>query len=169
MKTRLTTQAVSLGIVLAAALSLSGCSILNDLVAPPEQRDEEGTIVDGGSTDIFTIAVGDCLVENVSEGAVSAVKTVPCDEPHAGEVFADYTMDEGEYPGEDAVFAKAEEECSAGFETFVGLSYEDSTLEFSYYYPVEDTWNEADDRLISCIIEDPANAELVGSLSGAGY
>lgn len=169
MKTRSITQALSLVFVLGAALSLSGCSVLDGLIPQTEQRDEEGTIVDGGDTDVFTIAVGDCLVEDVTEGAVSTVKTAPCDEPHAGEVFSEYTFDGDDFPGEDAVFAKAEEHCSAAFESFVGMSYDDSALDFSYYYPDENTWTEANDRLISCVINDPNNQELVGTLQGAGY
>ena len=164
-----TSASIAAGVIIAASLALSGCSALGDLLSPTaEERDENGTIVDGGTTDIFTLTVGDCLVEDGGT-QVSDVPTVPCDQPHAFEVYADTTMDPGEYPGEDAITAKADEVCGGAFDSFVGLAYADSALDYSYYFPTQESWEGVDDRVISCIITDPSNSEITGSLAGAAY
>ena len=57
--------------------------------------------------------------------------------------------------------------CGPAFDTFVGLAYEDSTLDIYQLFPTEDTWEQLDDRLISCLIYDPSNPEVTGTLAGA--
>lgn len=167
---RFTSRAVKVAAsvaVLGAALALSGCSALTDVLTPSsEERDDTGTIVEGGDTDVFTLAIGDCLTDDGGD-QVSEVPTVPCDQPHAYEVYAEVTMDAGAFPGDDAVTAKAEEYCTGAFAGFVGMSFDDSALYSSYYTPTEDTWTSLDDRLITCIIYDPANSAITGSLAGA--
>ena len=153
--------------VLGAALTLSGCSALTDFLTPStEQRDDTGTIVEGGDTDVFALAIGDCLTDDGGT-VVSEVPTVPCDQPHAYEVYAEVTMDAGPFPGDDAIDAKAEEYCIGAFEPFVGMPFDTSALYSSYYTPSEDTWTSLDDRLITCIIYDPENSAITGTLAGA--
>ena len=82
--------------------------------------------------DVFALEVGDCLTDyRATEGVVS-VPTMPCSEPHSGEIYAVVPLPEGDgnYPGVEAISAQAEEKCIAEFEGFVGLSYEESVLEF---------------------------------------
>lgn len=159
---------MALGLLLAtSALSLSGCSALGNLLSPgSEQRDDKGTIVDGGNTDVFTIKVGDCLADEGGE-TVTDVPTVACDQPHTYEVYADTTLDAGDFPGDDALTAQADDFCIGAFGPFVGTAYEDSALDYSYYYPTEDSWNSMNDRAISCIITDPQAETVSGTLAGA--
>jgi hypothetical protein len=102
------------------------------------------------------LTVGDCLRFS---GAV------PCSEPHTEEVFATVTLPEGDFPGMPAILAQAEEFCFAEFEGFVGLSYEDSVLEMGLYPPEEEIWL-AGDRLLVCVVSDPAG-DTTGTLADA--
>jgi hypothetical protein len=52
----------------------------------------------------------DAFYDDNSEG-VSDVPTVDCSEPHDNEVFATYDIPDGDFPGEEAIVAAAEEEC----------------------------------------------------------
>ena len=55
---------------------------------------------------------------------------------------------------------QAEELCTAEFEGFVGLPYEDSMLRMNFVIPSEERW-DAGDRVVLCTIYDPA-----GEVSG---
>lgn len=164
----LTRALVSLAAV-AVAIPLSGCSMVRDLVggpAPqPERDDTTQEIVEEGDADVFALMVGDCMNE-VSEELVSEVPVVPCDQPHDEEVFFDFTIEGEEYPGDDAVQTQSDEGCLAQFETFVGLAYDSSTLDFYAYRPSQESWESLDDRVVSCVIYDPAG-QVTGTLAGA--
>lgn len=167
MNRRRTALALAAGAALA--LGLTGCSGVNGLMGGETRDEESGEITEGGTTDVFQLRVGDCLNDELSETAteVTDVPTVPCTDPHDYEVFQNITMaDADEYPGEDATVQQADDECSAAFEGFVGVSYEESQYDFSYYYPTQQSW-DGGDRVINCLIIDP-NGQSTGSLSGAG-
>ncbi|PWD49471.1 hypothetical protein C8046_00785 [Serinibacter arcticus] len=144
--------------VAATALLLAACG-------QGETRDESGEIVTGGDTDVFSIAVGDCF-NDVDSDQITELPTVPCAEAHDNEVYAEYTFTEDEYPGDDVVQTRAQEECLAVWEEFVGVAYESSALEVFPITPTEGSWNDGNDRLVSCAIWDPAG-QVTGSLAGA--
>ncbi len=157
--------------VLAVAVPLTGCSALQGLLggsAPEPQRDETTQeIVEEGDADVFAIRVGDCLNEASGE-VVSEVPVVPCDQPHDEEVFFDFELEGTDYPGDDAVQTQANDGCLAQFEPFVGLAYESSSLDFYPYTPTQESWEQAGDRVVSCVIWDPAG-QVTGTLAGAAY
>lgn len=158
-------RSLALGaLVLTAGLTLTGCSAITGLFGGAT-RDDSGEITEGGDVDVFTIAIGDCLGQ-APDGEVSTVAAVPCSEEHDGEVFHDFTLPEGEFPGDEAIEASAYEGCEPAFATFVGVSYEESALDYVFYSPTEASWNEVDDRVISCVVVDPAGA-VTGTLQGA--
>ena len=167
--TRLRTLALA-ALLAGSVVALSGCSAVDDLLSvdspSAETRDDEGAIVEGGDTDVFQIAVGDCITDAGGQ-MVSDVPTVPCAEPHQYEVYAEGTMDDGDFPGDAAIDAKVDEICGGAFPGFVGMAYEESTLDYTAYTPSADTWARFNDRLITCIITDTMVATTTGTLAGA--
>lgn len=155
----------------AAAVALSGCSIVDQLL-PAEQpvRDAEtGEVTEEvDNADVFAIRVGDCL--NTSDldttDEVSDVPVVPCSDPHEDEVYHAYTLEDGEYPGEEAIVADADTTCVAEFATFIGLAYEQSVLDYWPMYPTAGSW-ENGDREVLCVAWDPSGAKVTGTLAGA--
>ena len=141
----------------AAGLALAGCSLL-----PGGSTTDTG---DGETVDVFTIAVGDCLNDENIEGEVSDVVKVDCAEEHNSEAYASIIMDDGDFPGDAAVEEQAIADCTAEFNSFVGVDYQASVLDFAYYYPTEASWGNGD-REILCLIVDPAGP-VTGSLEGA--
>lgn len=158
-----------------AVLSLSGCAVAQDLVGgvEPERDEATGEVVEAVHANAFALRVGDCL--NVNETMpdteetfeVESVPTVPCGDEHDSEVYASHQMEDGEYPGDEAVLAAVDELCYADFAPFVGLAYEDSTLDFTAFFPSAQSW-EMDDREILCIVVDP-EAGVTGTLQGVQY
>ncbi len=161
-------RAVAVLAIAATTVALSGCSLLNQLAGGGQAiRDEGGAVVEGNdSTDVFTVRVGDCLNDAEAAEEVETVPTTPCEGPHDSEVYASVILTETEYPGDEDILSRADEECLAGFETFVGTAYEQSIYDFSYYFPTEGSWSGGD-REILCVIYDPSG-KVTGSLEGVG-
>ena len=146
--------------LIVAGATLTGCSAIKDVV------DVAGPIVDAVNDESTWITVGDCFDET-SDEIVSDVPTIDCALPHDYEVYAEFDIDRADWPGDDEIFTLADEGCYAPFTSYVGLALEDSTLDYTYYVPTEDGWNDYDDHAVSCIIFDPAG-QTTGSLIAAG-
>lgn len=140
--------------------SLGACSTSSG--RDPETKE----IVESGTTHVFSLQVGDCFDDEEDNEVVSDVPTVPCSEPHDNEIYHSFLLPEGEFPGDEAVDAAADETCFAKFESFVGTDYETSELDYFPLTPLEDSWNEFGDREIICALWDPAG-KTSGSLEGA--
>ncbi|MFJ6651678.1 septum formation family protein [Microbacterium sp. NPDC091313] len=135
--------------------------------AQEAQGPSDGGFVDpdqGAPAEVLSLQVGECL-DDVASGIVSSDNLVDCALPHTYEVFADVSVPDGAYPGDDEIGAYAQQECDPAFAAYVGLSYEESTLDYSYVGPSSDTWDQGD-RQIACLLTDPAG-ETTGSLQGA--
>jgi hypothetical protein len=147
-------RALALGALL---LTLSGCAVVSDALGP-------------GETIVFDISVGECLNDAAETGDVSTVPVVDCDKPHDSEVYAVIVMDDAEYPGDQAVVRRADEECRAEFESFIGVPAAESRYMFNALYPTENSWNGGD-REILCRVALVADGEIQkvsGSLRDAG-
>lgn len=167
--TRTWARLVALSAAVIAAGTLTGCGMIGDLLpAPQPQRDattEE--ITESGEADVFALRVGDCL-EMVEGAEVETVPVVPCDQPHTDEVYHDFELADGDFPGDDAVNAAAEEGCIAAFEPFAGAPYDTSDLYIAWYAPTQQSWEAMGDRAISCTITDPSGP-VTGTLAGAAH
>jgi hypothetical protein len=145
--------------IAAATVALAGCSLLG------QPGGNGGGGGEGTDTDAFAIKVGDCLNDAEVEEEVSSVPVVDCSEPHDSEAYASIMMPDGDFPGGDAVTAAAEEGCLAEFEGYVGIAYEESAYEVSFYFPTEASWGGGD-REILCTVYDPSG-KTSGSAKGS--
>ncbi|WP_104164451.1 septum formation family protein [Cryobacterium sp. N22] len=165
-----TTARLRTGLIIAAfsvgALTLSGCTSLSDLFPQEAARDAETQeISEAGEADVFSLTVGDCFNDQDAD-EVESVTAIPCADAHDYEAyFAFDVTEDGAFPGDDALTQIAEDGCVAEFATFVGKSYEESTLLFNYLSPSEGSWDSGD-REILCLVmgED----KTTGSLAGTG-
>ena len=123
-----------------------------------------GQVAEETAVDWLKIKPGDCVQEVTDEYRETLV---PCAEPHAQEVYAQFELTGGdEYPGDDEVDELANAGCTERFDEFVGQAYADSPLDFYYYTPIEESWLGGD-RLVQCRIFDP-QGDVTGSLRGTG-
>lgn len=157
--------------VVAASTALSGCGMLQQFIPTSQPVRDAGTgevteQIENG--DVFAIRVGDCL-NSTESGAtgeeISSVPIVPCAEAHDDEVFSAFQMDDGEFPGDDATVEQAGEACMREFDTFIGLSYQESELDFWPMTPTAASW-DGGDREVLCIAFDPAG-KVTGTLEAA--
>ncbi len=119
------------------------------------------------STTVDDISVGDCL-QAPEDDEFNSVDVVDCTEAHDFEVFAaidlstvsnDFAL-AAPYPGALTVELAALEECDASFEAYVGVDYWDSVLEITTFMPTIEGWEEADDRLVQCLLFQPGAGEF---------
>jgi len=158
------------GLVVLGMTTLSACSAasLPNTSSEPVRDAESGQVTESADdVDVFAIRVGDCLNTSALTGEteLESVPVVPCDEPHEDEIYYAFDSEASEFPGTDGLAAEADETCIAEFESFVGIAWEESALEYWPMYPSDQSWANGD-REIICVVYDPA--ELVtGTLAGA--
>lgn len=165
------TAALLAGLLALSGVALAGCSLLQDALGASSGADirdaDSGVATASGTVDAFSINVGDCF--NDSEGSTMAegtelveVPIVPCSDPHDNEVYFEFDLADGDYPGEEAVLAQADERCYTEFEGFVGIAWDDSVYQYGFSYPSADTWNSLSDRTVQCMIYEDG-VKLTGS------
>ncbi|PSK98666.1 putative regulator of septum formation [Haloactinopolyspora alba] len=114
-------------------------------------RDDTGRIDQEGWVDATDLKAGDCVNDLEETEEVHNVDAVPCSQPHDGEVYANFELAEGDYPGESAVFTQAEQQCSVMLRNYSPDAFEDPAIGIYYLYPREDRWSF--DREVTCIAE----------------
>lgn len=135
----------------------------------PPDTSAEGP-VEAVETSILLLDVGACFLTLTPEGEDDGtVPHIDCSQPHVDEIYARIELEgEDTYPGEDKVIRAGEDRCEAEFESFVGMSYATSVLDYYIYYPTQVTWEGHDDRKVTCVVYEPGVETVVGSLRGAG-
>lgn len=156
------------GTAVALSMALTGCSALNSILGngpgDADRNEETGQVTESSNIDVFALKVGDCKMSS-STGLIEAVDVVPCDEPHDEEVYYEFKMDDGEF-SEEAVDAASQDCVGDAYTDFVGVIWDESTLDVYPITPTKDTWDQLNDRVIQCVISDPAGP-VEGTLKGA--
>ena len=136
------------------------------------ERNESGQIISEGDLNAFSLEVGDCfnnvITENFQEGdAVSfaSVQALPCASPHKNQIFAKSSSlftDQPSFPSLDIMNTRSWDFCIEQIPSFLSLDFDsvdsnkqiedfNSKIEISYYTPTEIGWTEGD-RTVDCII-----------------
>jgi hypothetical protein len=126
---------------------------------------------------VFALATGDCFDAGPGDGAdegevvLSTVAIVDCDEPHLAEVIAVATFpdDAGEpFPGAASRDTAAQALCTPAFEATVGVPLASSELGLVWFAPTQQTWEDEDDRVVTCAAQSVDGEPLVGTVAGSG-
>ena len=161
----LTRRAAFIASIALAGLCLSGCT------AGRGGEPDSTPTTTPESTDVFAIAVGDCVTDQDADGAVISASVIPCTDPHQKEAYQSILLPDGDFPGDEAISAEATTQCEEAFGTFVGIAYRDSkALNVTWYNPTPTTWASGD-REILCLVfavdVNGAPTPTVGSLENA--
>lgn len=113
-----------------------------------------------GTVTATNVQQGDCLAEIPADTRVLTVKTVGCDETHAGEVFAVLQMPDGDFPGQRAIDAYSEK-CSPELAVYSPDAMTDDSVQLYVLYPTAETWEQGD-RAVTCIatLDPPRTGSL---------
>ncbi|SJN24795.1 hypothetical protein FM104_04600 [Microbacterium esteraromaticum] len=159
------------GAALALSLALTGCSMVSSVIGSggsggDAKRDDSGQVEDAQNIDIFNLKVGDCKLSD-SEGEVQATDVVACDTPHDEEVYYEFDLDGDDFPDAAVIEDAVRDNCIPEFETYVGVPWEESSLDIRWLEPTAQTWKELGDRVVQCIIIDGAGGSLDASMKNA--
>lgn len=162
----------AIGALLAVAVSLllvATVAVPTDDAASTEGGTDPSSIEGAEMVPFAELEVGDCLpfVDYEDTGQIYELPVVSCEQPHTDEVYFIFEVDDEEFPGEEALGDAAWDGCAAQFDTYVGIAYEDSVLDFYSYQPTETSWARADDRTVQCILF--SYDDVTGTLEGAKY
>ena len=133
-------------------------------------------LTDGFANDdvsVHRLEVGDCVDLEAISGPSDVVERLPrrdCAEPHDAEVFLidDTAVDSDEYPGDASLTAEIEERCTGrAFEDYTGGTYGDSSLDYFFLYPTEESW-DAGDRGFMCMAVSVDGSPIDHSVGGSG-
>ncbi|MCX4905708.1 DUF4190 domain-containing protein [Streptomyces sp. NBC_00878] len=126
---------------------------------------KEGAREAGGNGATFSVDEGECFDApgGSLEGMAYDVDTVSCEGEHDGEVFANFTMAGGGYPGDEAI-AEAADKCYTLQYAYAMDSWAiPENVDIYYFTPTRDSWSLGD-REISCLF---GNVDEKGSLTGS--
>ncbi|HEY3408439.1 MAG TPA: septum formation family protein [Propionicimonas sp.] len=146
---------VSLAAVLLVLLA--GCST-------DAARDSAGQVTAAATTDAFSIKVGDCVGKLESDSA-QKLPLLPCDQAHFWEAYASSKLDGTDFPGSSQVNDLSATACSAAFKGFIGIALDDSKYQVTYLSPTKETWTQAQDREVVCLVGS-SSGNITGSLKG---
>lgn len=115
-----------------------------------------------------TLEIGQCS-NGIRPGATltaDAYRSIPCESPHEAEVFGSVQyVGSGAFPGETALLDFGQAPCAAAFASYVGIDFQESSLQAIIVTPSEATWIKGD-RAIVCVAFGPNGSTLTGSIRG---
>lgn len=111
------------------------------------------------------LEVGGCLGDLPPDGQISGLPLVPCDEPHHGEVYAEFTSTNSTF-SDASLSSEAERLCAEAFSPFVGTSIERSNYTIALLVPTASGWARGD-REITCIATRVDGSATIGSAKGS--
>ena len=150
-------------------LALGGCSWVSGMFGNDDGPPAE-------EVSVFNIAIGQCFAaqEGQPQAELSSLNALPCDGPHRQEAYAivEYAPPEGvtgdAYPGDATLKDYADAKCAQSFQDYVGISYLDSTLYFTYLLPSARSWQESGDRSVICFATTTGE-ELSSTVKGTKW
>ena len=146
-------------LVLALASVLNACA----------EGEDNTPAVTPQAADPFTMEVGDCFDDTqMGVNEVTEVPGLPCSAPHDNEVYALFDLPAGPFPGDEQIDGSASLGCYERFEAAIGMSYEESIIDYIAMYPTEDSWNRINDREVVCIAFHMEYEKLTESVLGSG-
>lgn len=127
-----------------------------------------GWLVSCSDTPANDFEAGECTNDDLS-GRIEEIDTVDCDEEHTAEAIGQFDVEGDDFPGATEIQAEADETCQGSvFEDYVGVPYEESIYLATGIPPSEQSWNDADDRTVICIVTGTTDGSaLDGSVEGA--
>ncbi|WP_405887829.1 DUF4190 domain-containing protein [Streptomyces sp. NBC_01136] len=114
----------------------------------------------------FTLKKGDCFDApgGSLEGLAYDVDKVPCAGRHDAEVFADFKMSGGSYPGDSKVVDAADSKCYALQDAYAMDAWAvPDNVDVYYFTPTRDSWSGGD-RSITCMF---GNTDEKSGLKGS--
>lgn len=153
-------RGLAVGGLVAAGLWTVAIAVTVALLAGSQDA-RLGPVAWAGST-----TVEQCLAAPRDE-ASSTWTTADCAAPHDGEVYLVALLGDVDWPGQDAVDARADDACYSAFEPYVGRDYVSSAYDYGWFGPDAVEWS-AGQRHAVCVVLPYDDDVLQGPVRGSG-
>lgn len=132
--------------------------IANGGILDPEDFSPEDTEPEDTEPVLKTVyaedlRVGDCFDSTVLDEETGQLDLVSCTGPHTSEVYADVTLPESPYPGDDGLDEISQRYCDAELEVLLGDAAGDDWYAWWYAPYGEEYWAYDGYRIVSCVAE----------------
>ena len=145
------------GVYVVAFIVLVVLSVIGVINLDDAKRDESGHVIETQTISINSLRVGDCfdqtdLREMADEETepVAEVIVKPCSELHDFEMFSEFKLADGGYPGEDAITAEANPKCFAALDKYAGTGPRARRASVAFIYPLALDWKLRHDHGVQC-------------------
>lgn len=148
---------IVVAVLVLAAVGLSAVGLVLAGRSGSAARAERSVSVPAGPSvaptpvDPLDLRTGDCFLSEGLSERIDQVPVVPCTQEHDTEMSGTVTLPETPWPGADRVDELSDDACLPMFESYVGIPFDDSDLDYSYITPRRETW-ESGDRLVICLV-----------------
>ena len=141
------------GLVLSSVwILIIGVGILV-AIATSAGRDDAGNLNEAGDVSAFSLRVGDCI-NGVRAGIeLRTLPAVPCENPHESEVFAQFSLANGDWPGINTIDSEADNRCGQQLTSYAPSAADDPNLQILYLHPTKQSWAQGD-RTVVCLTYD---------------
>lgn len=123
---------------------------------------------EGVPVNFLELNVGDCFDIPTNLPSGEALRYSSCEVLHVYEAYAEFHLDDGPFPGADAVDAAAGARCEPAFREFVGEAWQSSEFDYQFIVPSQATWDDLGDRSVLCMVNALDGLPSTGSARGAG-
>lgn len=168
-----TTSALILGVSLIISSLILGLIFLNN---DGEELTALGVVSTSSSSqpvpsqerDIRDLGPGACINDTQVEWGdfLYLVPTLDCSYAHDSEIISVGDLPFSSFPDEYEAWEFLDDKCFVSFESYVGLPYQDSDLEFSSFTPTQKEWAQGD-RGFHCVVFSP-DGPLTGTVKDLG-
>ncbi len=151
-------------VIAVLLLALGGCSWVSGIFGGQDSSAAK-------TISVFDIKAGQCFNPPAGvESEIPELTVVACDQGHLQESYAivDYAIAAGapdSFPGQSALTSFAEGACAEAFLDYVGISYLDSSLYYTYLLPSARSWEQSDRKII-CFVTTTGET-LTASVAGS--
>ena len=122
------------------------------------------------TTELFTplseSPPGPCFDLETESGVVTGWNEVSCEGPRQVEVSFAALFEEGPFPGDDYLNDNGADTCLNAFETYVGISPDQSEYDVNWLVPTEDQWADGVRKGICLVVRDDGSP-LTGTVKGS--
>ena len=141
------------------SLGLSACSVSTSGTRKPSNGSRTPAASATADTQKQT-HIGECFQFAPNEDSDDI--SVDCNQPHDGEYFHIFDFAGTSLPSDDEMDEESDEICGLIFEHYVGKPVAESTLDYYWILPDQETWAKGD-HTVQCYVLTKDGSKLTGS------
>jgi hypothetical protein len=131
-------------------------AVMGKLDVDDTKRDASGHVIESNAISALSVRVGDCfdqpaLPHGDETTPLGKVTVKPCTEAHHFEAYSEFELESGDYPGQEAIAAEANDRCYAAIEGYAGHPRALRSVRVAFFFPLKGDWVIRHEHAVKCI------------------